>query len=104
MVVISSGNEFSQKQIEYLSSLHFINMIGEHIKSVSSIRVSTDEDYKPVRIILELEIYYDNNKMDDLEFNLYNYDYEDIIDVARNIRTNEFILQEIDNVLAGDIE
>ena len=55
-------------------------------------------------MILALEMYYDDNKFDTLTFDLHNYSYDEIIDVARDIRSNEFILQEVDNFLAGDIE
>jgi hypothetical protein len=53
--------------------------------------------------MLLLEIYYNNNKVDTLSFDLHDYKYEEIIHLAKNIRDNDFLLQEVDNFLAGDI-
>lgn len=104
MVVMSNEKEFTQAQVDYLSSLHFINNIDSHLKTVSSIKIVDTENSLPTRVIMCLEIFYDNNKVDTLSFDLHNYAYDDIVEIAKNIRSNEFILQEIDNFLAGDIE
>ena len=104
MVVMSDEKAFSQEQIEYLSSLSFINRIDDHLRIVSAVKiVPIAEDYPP-RVVLVLEIYYDDKKIDNLSFDLHGYDFEDIVELARNIRASEFILQEVDNLLAGDIE
>jgi hypothetical protein len=94
---------FSQKQIDTLSSSHFINRIDDHLKIVSSIDVVSIAEHAPPRILLLLEIYYNNNRVDTLSFDLNNYEYDDIIHLAKNIRDNEFLLQEVDNFLGGDI-
>ena len=96
--------QLSKDQIEYLTSLHFINRIDGHLKCVSNIKVTSATSARSARVILALEMYYDDNKFDTLTFDLHNYSYDEIIDVARDIRSNEFILQEVDNFLAGDIE
>jgi hypothetical protein len=104
MVMMSGETVFSQEQVEYLSSLKFINKIDEHLRIVSAIKIVPVADGYPPRVVLILEIYYDDQKIDKLSFDLHGYDYEDIVELARNIRSSEFILQEVDNLLAGDIE
>jgi hypothetical protein len=94
---------FSQAQIEYLSSLHFINKVDHHLKLLSSVKVINPAENTPPRVILELEIFYDNHQTGTLSFDLHNYGYEDIIGIAQNVRSNEFILQEVDNFLSGDV-
>ena len=94
---------FSQEQIDYLSSFHFINRIDDHLKIVSSIEIINISPHTPPRVLLQLEIYYNNNKVDTLNFDLHDYQYEEIIHLAKNIRDNEFLLQEVDNFLGGDI-
>lgn len=94
----------SKDQIKYLTSLHYINRIDDHLKCVVSVRITDAVKSIPVRVILFLEMYYDDNKFDTLTFDLHNYSYDEIIEVAKDIRSNEFILQEVDNFLAGDIE
>ena len=103
-VLMGTEKMLDQAQIEHLATLCFINKIDEHLRIVSGVRVSPAADCDPLHIRLHLEIYYDDEKVDNLSFNLHNYDYEDIVNVARNIRSNPFILQEVDNLLAGDIE
>lgn len=99
----SGQTGFSRKQIDHLSSLHFINPIDRHLRIISSIRIINDDTKTSARIILELEIYYDNHHTGDLSFNLHNYEYKDIIAIAQNIRDNEYILHEVDNFLSGDV-
>lgn len=98
---MSNENVFSKEQLEHLSSLHFINKIDTHLRSVSSVRIVPGSDNSIERVILFLEIFYDNDKVDTLSFDLHNHAYEDIIQVVQNISSNEFILQEIDNFLSG---
>ena len=104
MVAKSSEVVLSKEQIEYLSSLHFINRIDDHLKSVNNINIVDMPDNMPARIILSLDIYYDDEKVDILTFDLHNYNYADIIEIVKDIRISEFIMQEIDNYLSGSIE
>jgi hypothetical protein len=95
---------FNEDQIQHLSSLRFINRIDEHLNIVSGVKISTTTDNIPPRVLLLLDIYYDDKQLEKISFNLHNFDYEDIVYVARNIRSNEYILQAVDNLLSGDIE
>lgn len=93
----------TQQQIDQLSSLHIINQIDENLKTVASVNIIQTAEHLPPRVLLALEIYFYNQKIDTLSFNLHNYRFEDILEIAQNVRDNEFLLQEIDNFLAGDI-
>ena len=98
------GTKFSQEQIEHLTSIRFINRIDEHLNIVAGVRISAVTANAPYHVHLLLDIYYDDQQIEKLSFNLTNFSYEDIVYAARNIRSNEFILQEVDTVLSGDIE
>ena len=92
---------FSAEEMEYLSSLHFINQIDSHLRIVSNVKVLTPPEPLPPRVVLLLELLYDNRRVDTLSFDLHNYGYEDIIHVAQNLRDNEYLMYEVDNFLAG---
>jgi hypothetical protein len=94
---------YSQSQIDSLSSQHFINNIDEHLRIISSVRVVDHAVNTTPKVVLEIDIYYDNQQSGRLSFNLRNYDYEEILAIAKNIRGNEFILHEVDNLLSGDV-
>jgi len=101
---ISSNQKiFNQTQIDHLTSLHFINTIDHHLRILSSVKLISVAMNAPLRVMLQLEIYYDNQQTGGLSFDLHNYEYADIIAIAQNIRSNDFILQEVDNFLSGDV-
>lgn len=101
--LISNYSTYSDEQRVHLSSLHHINQIDDNLKVVASIDMRQTIDNMSPRVVLALELYFYNKKVDTLRFDLNNYDYEEIIVLVKNIRRNEFLLQEIDNFLAGDI-
>lgn len=94
---------YSDEQIVHLSSLHHINQIDENLRVVASIDMRQTNTGTAPRVVLALELYFYNKRIDTLSFDLNNYEYKEIIHLAKNIRSNEFLLQEIDNFLAGDI-
>lgn len=98
----TNQTNLSQTQIDHLSSLHFINKIDRHLRLLSSIKIVNGNNL-PTRITLNLEIFYDNHPTGSLSFDLHNYEYEEIAGLAQNIRSNEYILQEVDNFLSGDV-
>ncbi len=53
---------------------------------------------------LVIDIFIDDKQIDKMSFNLHNYAYEEIIELAQHIRNNDFILRAVDTALAGDIE
>jgi len=96
----------NEQQINNLMSLKFINIID------NDIRVLTEFDIKYLpakpsvvgRIIFILNIFFKGDKLSQLSFDLQNYDYEELIEIAKNIKSNDFIMYELDTYLAGDIE
>jgi hypothetical protein len=93
---------FTQDQIDHLTSSHFINKIDDHLRIVSSIDIISQAEHTPPRVMLLLEVYFNNNKADTLSFDLHDYEYEEIIHLAKNIRENEYLLQEVDSLFGGD--
>ena len=91
-------------QIEHLSSLRYINNIDEHMRIVSSVKMFDVAHQHDKPVLLVLDIFIDDKQIDKMSFNLHNYDYEEIISLARNIRDNDYILRAVDTALAGDIE
>lgn len=95
-----------QAEINELLSTNFLNKIDDHLTIISEIRVPDKSVWngKDELVFLHLNVYYDGEKMTTLCFNLMNYDYEDIVNTAKNIKSNEFLLREVDDYLSGDIE
>ncbi len=91
-------------QIENLSSLRYINKIDEHMRIVSSVKVLDDAQQYGNHVLLILDIFIDDKQIDRMSFNLHNYGYDEIKELAQHIRDNEFILRAVDTALAGDIE
>lgn len=98
-----SSTTFDQAQIEHLSALRFMHKLDSHIHLVSSITVSTTE-YNQERITLVVDVFHNGDPIEQLSFDLKNYTFEEIINIAGNVTKNDFILYEIDNLLAGEIE
>ena len=98
------SDNFSQAEMEHLTSLRFMNKIDDHLFVVSSIAISELGLDVPQKISLILNVFYDGEPIENLSFDLKNYSYEEIIKIAGNLKQNEFILYEIDNLLAGEIE
>lgn len=102
--VVNMGMMFSQDQIDHLSSLRFFNVIDDRLRIVSAVRIVVDDNNVVLRVLLILEMYYDGDRVSGLSFNLHNYNYDEIVNEAKNIRSNNYIMREVDNFLAGDIE
>ncbi|MGR8934660.1 MAG: hypothetical protein ACU837_09770 [Gammaproteobacteria bacterium] len=74
------------------------------MKIVSSVKVFDNPDPYDNPMLLVLDIFIDNKQIDKMSFNLHNYDYEEVIELAQHIRDNDYILRAVDTALAGDIE
>ena len=94
---------FSEEQRDYLSSLHVINRIDTNLKAIASVNLHQQDEAAVPLIQLQLELYFYGKKVDTLSFALHNYDFDDVVHLAKNIKDNEYLLCEIDNFLAGDI-
>ena len=84
--------------------MRYINNIDEHMRIVSSVKVLGDAHRHDYSVLLVLDIFFDGKQVDNMSLNLHNYAYEEIMELARNIRNNDYILQAVDTALAGDIE
>ena len=96
----------TEEQINYLESMKFINVIDEQVKVIAEFEIK----YLPsapnivARVILVLTVFFRGDKITNLSFDLQNYNYQELIDIAKNIKNNEFIMYELDTHLSGDIE
>ena len=102
--MMTNKNVLTPTQIEQLSSLRYINNIDEHMKIVSSVKVLENAPQYDNSVLLVLDIFIDDKQIDRMSFNLHNYAYEEIVDLGRHIRNNDYILRAVDTALAGDIE
>lgn len=102
--MMTNKNLLTPTQIEHLSSLRYINNIDEHMRIVSSVKVLDEEHQHDNSVLLVLDIFIDDKLIDQLSFNLHNYAYEEIMELAQHIRNNDYILRAVDTALAGDIE
>jgi len=101
---MTDNNVLNPSQIEHLSSLRYINNIDEHMRIVSSVRVLDNPHQHDNLVLLLLDIFIDDKQIERMSFNLHNYAYDEIVDLARHIRDNDYILRAVDTALAGDIE
>lgn len=103
-LMMSHKNLLTSEQIEHLSSLRYINSIDAHMKIVSSVKVLDNTTQRDSLVQLLLDIFIDDKHLDKMSFNLHNYAYEEIIELAQHIRDNDYILRAVDTALSGDIE
>ncbi|AEG02909.1 hypothetical protein [Methylomonas methanica] len=97
-------NRLTSAEIEHLSSLRYINAIDKHMRIVSSVKVPDQAQQQDSAVLLLLDIFIDDKQIDSMSFNLHNYAYDEILDLAQNIRDNDYILRAVDTALSGDIE
>ena len=103
-IIMTNNKLLTPTQIEHLSSLRYINNIDEHMKIVASVKVLDDTHQYDSFVLLILDIFIDNKQIDKMSFNLHNYAYEEIVELAQHIRDNDSILRAVDTALAGDSE
>lgn len=101
---MTNKNVLTPSQIEHFSSLRYINKIDELMKIVSSVEVLDDAQQHGNSVLLVLDIFIDDKQIDRMSFNLHNYDYDEIVELAQHIRDNDYILRAVDTALAGDVE
>lgn len=102
--MMTNKNVLTPTHIEHLSSLRYINNIDEHMRIVASVKVLDDAHQHDNSVLLVLDIFFDDKQIDKMSFNLHNYAYEEIIELAQHIRNNDYILRAVDAALAGNIE
>jgi hypothetical protein len=102
--MMTNKNVLTPAQIEQLLSLRYINNIDEHMRIVSSVMVLDDAHQHDNSVLLVLDIFFDDKQVDKMSFNLHNYAYEEIVELAQHIRHNDAILHAVDTALAGNME
>lgn len=78
----------------------FINQLDRSLKAVASLHAQ-DSSNEPIQ--LKVGIYYHNEFVGSLSFFLHKYDDQEAMSLAKNIGSSEFIVDAIDQYLAGDV-
>lgn len=85
-----------------ISSLRFMNTIDEQLRAVVEfVHKGFDEGNggnETVEMVMFL--YYNNEPLTRLSFDFHNYDFDELQNIGKNIRKNEFIMHELDMALA----
>ena len=96
----------TEQQRKDLGSMKMLNIIDEQIRVMAEYvpREPVDASGTVEIVVLVLYVFYQDEPITKLSFNLRDYDYEELQDIARNIRDNEFIMYELDLALSGHQE
>ena len=78
----------------------FINQIDRSLKVVASLHNHASSQNL---IDLKATIFYQNEFVTTLSFILHDHTNEEAIEIAKNIKANDFIIYKIEEYLAGDI-
>lgn len=97
---------FSKSEIEELTSTNYINRIDKSLTIVSEIRFpeKNGTNSNETVVFLYLNVFFDNEKITTMCFNLVNYNYEEVLQVASDVKSSAFLLKEVDDYLCGDID
>ncbi|TCK02265.1 hypothetical protein [Marinobacterium mangrovicola] len=82
------------------SALNFINVVDSHLRVVSRLQLATEAHHT---IRLHLSLFYDNQQAGSLSFDLNGFSPAESVALARDIKSNHYILREIDEYLCGDM-
>ncbi|WP_317933203.1 hypothetical protein [Halioxenophilus sp. WMMB6] len=85
---------------ESLEGYSFINQIDRNLRVVASLNAPKLRG-QPVE--LRTQIFYQNEFVATLNFFLHEYSIEECIHLAQNIRENDYLVERIDEYLAGDV-
>lgn len=95
-----AGEKLDQATLSGDGALTFINVVDTHLRVVSYLQLAT-ETYHAIR--LHLSLFYDNQPAGSLSFDLNGFSPAESVFLARNIKSNHYILREIDQYLCGDL-
>ena len=92
----------TQQQRTDISSLKFLNIIDDHIRvMVEFVYKGLVEDLDGDElIVMLLFVFYQDEPLTKLSFNLRNYEFHELQHIGKNIRNNEFFMDELDMVLS----
>jgi uncharacterized protein YcbK (DUF882 family) len=96
----------TEQQRDDIGTMKFLNIIDEQIRVIAEFAPKQPADASsPVdTYVLVLYVFHKDEPITRLTFDLRGYDYEELQDMARNIRDNEFIMYELDLALSGHQE
>lgn len=92
----------TQQQRTDISSMRFLNIIDDQIRVMVEFvhkGVVDDQDGAEL-VVMVLFLFYQDEPLTKLSFNLRNYDFDELQDIGKNIRNNEFIMNELDMALS----
>lgn len=78
----------------------FINQLDSSLKVVAGLHA---EQQNSATIQLRLSVYYQNDFVGRLQFLLHQYQDDEAMALAQNIKSNDFIVDAIEQHLAGDV-
>ncbi|WP_432697576.1 hypothetical protein ACQUQP_04280 [Marinobacterium sp. YM272] len=81
-------------------ALNFINVVDRHLRVVSRLQLATEPHHS---IRLDLSLFYDNHPAGSLSFDLNGFSPAESVALARDIKSNPYLLREIDEYLCGDL-
>jgi hypothetical protein len=92
----------TQQQRTDISSMNFLNIIDDQIRvMVEFVHKGLVEDQDGVElVVMVLFVFYQDEPLTKLSFNLRNYEFHELQYIGKNIRDNEFIMSELDMVLS----
>ncbi len=87
-----------------LQPFHFITQLEGNLKAVLQLQPvaigAQAGEHQHWR--LDIDLFYDGNAAGKTSFNLHGYSYQEAQAVARNIRSNAYVMKEIDEFLWGE--
>ena len=96
----------TEQQRNEIGTMKYLNIIDEQIRVMAEyVPKKPAGPASPVEIfVLILHVFYKDEPLTRLSFNLQDYEFDELQDIARNIRDNEFIMYELDLALSGHQE
>lgn len=79
--------------------MNLISHLEGNLKAAVALKPATADEQN---WLLELRLMYDGSSVGTTSFNLYSYSREEAEHIARNIKSNQFIMKEIDEFLWGE--
>ncbi len=92
--------QLDSRVVNGANGLSFINVIDGKLRVVSQLQLATRVGQA---IQLRLSLFYDNDPMGVMSFDLHQYSPSEGVALARDIASNQFIMREIDEYLCGDM-
>lgn len=96
----NTAEKIDREPLKGDGALNFINVVDTHLRVVSRLQLATEAHHT---IRLHLSLFYDNHPAGSLSFDLNGFSPAEAVALARDIKSNQYILREIDEYLCGDL-